>query len=180
MRRWAGMAVNKYVLSFLMIVFSITCLPGCRSTPSSDKTRLDRIEHMYREYLKEFPDIPDLSVRELLTLQETENVILVDEREPKEWRVSMLPGAVTREAFEREIESYRHLTVVVYCTAGKRSGYYTVDLAADGFKAFNLEGGVLAWAHAGRPFVKNGKNTRRVHVYGEQWNLLPEEYEAVW
>ena len=152
MRSCACIAVNKYKISLLIIVFCLTCLPGCRSTLSSDKARLDTIEQMYREYVKEFRDIPDLSVRELLTLQEKENVILVDEREEKEWQVSMLPGAVTRKEFEREIESYRHRTVVVYCTAGKRSGHYTVVLAADGFTAFNLRGGTGLGSY--RPAVR--------------------------
>jgi hypothetical protein len=47
-------------------------------------------------------------------------------------------------------------------------------------KAFNLHGGVLAWALNGGSFVTpEGEPTRRVHVYGEPWDVLPPEYEAV-
>lgn len=75
--------------------------------------------------------------------------------------------------------------IVVYCTIGYRSGKYAMELAGQGIRAENLEGGILSWSHAGGPFqVRNDAGlatpTRRVHVYDKGWNLLHPDYEAVW
>ena len=62
-----------------------------------------------------------------------------------------------------------------------KSAQYTQKLLADDFDAYNLGAGILAWVHAGRPVVDpQGAETRRVHVYGAKWDLLPEGYEGVW
>jgi hypothetical protein len=39
---------------------------------------------------------------------------------------------------------------------------------------------VLLWSHEGLPLTSSDGPTRRVHVYGPRWNLLPAGYEAVW
>jgi len=93
----------------------------------------------------------------------------------------MIPGAIDEALFEERIEDYRTDAIVVYCTIGVRSGRYVKRLIKDGYDAYNLKGGILAWAHAGGRFVdKTGKETRRVHVYGKRWNLLPKGYEGIW
>jgi hypothetical protein len=46
--------------------------------------------------------------------------------------------------------------------------------------AFNLIGGVLAWAFAEQKFVGSDGDSLRVHVYDKKWNLLPQGYKAVW
>jgi hypothetical protein len=71
--------------------------------------------------------------------------------------------------------------IVVYCTIGVRSGRYTKKLIRKGFDAHNLAGGVLAWAHSGGEFVDlKGNRTDTVHVYGEEWDLLPPGYMSTW
>jgi rhodanese-related sulfurtransferase len=105
--------------------------------------------------------------------------VLVGVREPRERRVSMLPGAISRQDFERDSARYRSWVVVPYCTIGLRSGFCTRKLRGQGFEARNLAGSVLAWAHAGLPFEAEGKATRRVHVYSAEWSLLPRGYEPV-
>ncbi|MCK5551872.1 MAG: rhodanese-like domain-containing protein, partial [Deltaproteobacteria bacterium] len=98
----------------------------------------------------------------------------------REQEVSMLPGAITSEEFEGNMEKYQDKTIVVYCTIGNRSGHYTKHLIEKGIRAYNLRGSILAWIHAGQRLVSDGEETRRVHVYGRKWNLAPKEYEAVW
>ncbi len=126
-----------------------------------------------------FPDQPEISVAEWLARPQDRPAVLVDVREPHERRVSMLPGAISQEDFERDRARYRSWVVVPYCTIGLRSGIYTRTLRNQGFEARNLAGSVLAWAHADLPFEADGRVTRRVHVYNADWNLLPRGYEPV-
>ena len=89
-------------------------------------------------------------------------------------------GTISKKRFEESRDAYRNFEIVPYCTIGYRSGVYAQGLQKSGFKTRNLKGSVLSWAHAGGKFVDSkGKATKRVHVYGEKWNLLPEGYEGV-
>ena len=152
---------------------------GC-SEELTDEQKLERIDDLYRKYKRSFPDVPDVSVEELIALKEGKNVVLVDERKRKEQVVSMLPGAITSREFEDNIERYKDKTIVVYCTIGNRSGHYARGLIEKGLIVYNLRGSILAWIHAGQKLVSDGKETRQVHVYGRRWNLAPKGYEAVW
>ncbi len=143
----------------------------------------------YEEYkAKSFANVPDISAGELLVREEDggdsgdTNFLLLDCRSEPERAVSVIPGAISKGDFEADPQKFAGRTVIVYCTIGYRSGLYTRDLIARGIHAVNLRGGVLAWAIAGQPFVnlQTGEETRRVHVYGKQWDLLPANYEAVY
>lgn len=149
--------------------------------PRSDAMRQEKIEAMYQGYRQDFPDVKELSPQELRKLQETGATVLVDVRTPEEQAVSMLPGAITKEAFESAQDIYRDQSVVAYCTIGARSGAYAEKLKKEGFKAFNLKSGILAWTYAGLPLLNpKGEKTKRVHTYGRRWNLVADGYEATW
>jgi rhodanese-related sulfurtransferase len=136
---------------------------------------------MYQSYKSEsFPDIPDISVEELLKFQKKENVILVDVRNPEEWTISMLPGAITKETFMDNIHHYKEYMIIPYCTIGYRSGLFTKEISKTKLNSKNLRGGVLTWAHAKQKFVNTDGDSQKVHVYGEKWNLLPKGYKAIW
>jgi rhodanese-related sulfurtransferase len=174
----------KKFLTFFLCVLGIALLPinGPMGWTEEldDEQKLARIDDLYRKYKRSFPDVPDVTVKELIAMRKERDVVLVDGRKRKEQAVSMLPGAIPSREFERNIEQYRDKTIVVYCTIGSRSGHYTAGLIKKGFTAYNLRGSILAWTHAGEKLVSEGKETRRVHVYGRTWNLVPEGYEAVW
>ena len=107
--------------------------------------------------------------------------MLVDARTPEEQAVSMLPGAITQQEFERRAEDFKGRRVVAYCTIGYRSGEYTEALRADGWDAHNLSGSILAWTHAGQPLeTPDGAPTKRLHIYGPKWDLAAEGYETVY
>jgi sodium/bile acid cotransporter 7 len=162
------------------LIFSLTLVSTGCSNELTDEQKLDRISELYEKYKRSFPDTPDVSVEELIIMQERTDVVLVDRRKRKEQEVSMLPGAITSEQFEGNMEKYKDQTIVVYCTIGSRSGHYTKHLIEKGIRAYNLRGSILAWIHAGQRLVADGEDTRRVHVYGRKWNLAPGGYEAVW
>jgi len=154
---------------------------GC-SEDESSRAPLDvQVQAMYESYRDEFPAIGEVSVDEVSGWMSDEELVLVDVREDDERAVSMLKGAITKDEFEADAEFYQGKKIIVYCTIGYRSGMYVKDLDARGVDAFNLQGSILAWVNAGQPlYDPSGKLTSRVHVYGEKWNLVPEEYEAIW
>ncbi len=169
----AGLAVT--VMAAALII-----LPAVRSAMLTDDQRRQRIEDLYAEYRKLFPDVPEMTVSQLLVAQKTGKVVLVDVREPAEQEVSMIPGAIPGRQFEEEGKLHETKQIVVYCTIGYRSGLYAKKLDKQDRHVFNLKGGILAWAHAGKAVVDLKGPTKRVHVYGRAWNLLPRGYEAVW
>jgi len=155
--------------------------PATGQGMSADAQQMQKINEMYDWYKKWFfSGAQAIEVEELSELIEKGEAVLVDDRGEREQAVSMLPGAITRKEFDRDREKYKDQKIVVYCTIGLRSGRYSQHLMKKGFDAYNLKGGILAWAHSGRKFVHESKETTRAHVYGRKWSLLPQGYEAVY
>lgn len=142
------------------------------------KEQTKAIEDMYKDYKRSFAEVPDVEPVELM-VDADKKVLFVDVRSPEEQAVSMIPGAITQKEFERDAEQYRLRRVVTYCTIGYRSGLYAKDLRKEGWDAHNLRGSILAWVHDGGELVNGAGKTRKVHVYGPKWDLLPAGYEAV-
>jgi rhodanese-related sulfurtransferase len=138
------------------------------------------LERFAAEVEAAYPNTPTLKVDAFLQLRSRSSFLVVDAREPAERAVSIIPGAITREALEQRAAD-SSTPILVYCTIGMRSAAVTRELREQGREAFNLKGGVLAWAAAGQPFVdEQGQPTQRVHVYGKRWSYLPAEFQAVW
>jgi rhodanese-related sulfurtransferase len=81
-------------------------------------------------------------------------VQLVDVREPYEHDAGRIAGArhveltrLTEEAGSID----RDRPVLFYCRVGNRSAMATQAFRAAGFDAYNLEGGLVAWARAALP-----------------------------
>jgi rhodanese-related sulfurtransferase len=76
--------------------------------------------------------------------------VLLDVREPWEWEVCRLPGAILipmRELPARFAELDRDAETVVICHHGVRSYHAARYLETQGFgNVVNLSGGVAAWA----------------------------------
>jgi rhodanese-related sulfurtransferase len=84
------------------------------------------------------------------------SAILLDVREDDEWQRGHAPGAQHIPMGEvparlGEIDAGAQLFVV--CAGGGRSLRVAQYLARNGFEPTNVQGGMLAWAGAGRPVV---------------------------
>jgi rhodanese-related sulfurtransferase len=169
---------RKIVVIFVCIFF----YAGCATKKLAGNECYARVKTLYRDYKTDFPDIPDITVKELVDIQKAEKVIIVDNRKSEEQKVSMIPGAITNETYLKNIDHYDDDNfVVIYCTIGSRSGFFIKELRKKKINAYNLIGGVLAWAHEGNIFLDSkGEETKQVHVYGSKWDLLPYGYKAVW
>lgn len=171
--------------AILAVLGSIFVFSACEpnGTPlQGNVTEPDKIIAMYEEYREDFPGIGEISAHELAgKLADKEDLVIVDVRESEEREVSTIPGSISKEEFEKKRDVFQDQTIVVHCTIGYRSGMYVQELAEQGIEAYNLKGSILSWVHEGQPVVDaEGNVTKRVHVYGKKWDLLPEGYEAVW
>lgn len=98
-----------------------------------------------------------LTVREVEDAMATagERPLVVDVREPEEYRAGHLPGAVLlplRSLIERAPELPRDQRILLVCRSGRRSTRALHWLIEMGFeRTFNLKGGILGWKAAGRP-----------------------------
>ena len=85
-----------------------------------------------------------------------EQPVIIDVREPDEWKAGTLPGAhtVPRGVLESTVDNQvpRDATVVLYCGGGGRSALAARNLKEMGFsKVENLEEGFAGWARRGFP-----------------------------
>ena len=84
------------------------------------------------------------------------STVLLDVRENDEWQRGHAAAAQhipMGEVPRRVGEIDRSATLYVICKAGGRSAKVAEFLARDGFEPINVDGGMLAWAAAGRPVV---------------------------
>jgi rhodanese-related sulfurtransferase len=128
----------------------------------------------------QFADVPVISSRELagrLTGQEGRPPVLIDTREPREYAVSHLPGALNLPTLQavRRAAVPMDAEVVVYCTVGYRSAHLARQLQDAGYTdVANLQGSIVAWHNEGLPLVSGGIAVDRVHPYDAFWGRLLE------
>ena len=175
----------KFLAPIISCLVLAGLIIGCQSDTASmsEEVKKARIEEMYAGYNDEFPDIEAVTPAEIADAYKKNEIIIVDVREPNEQAISMIPGALTKIEFEekRAAGTLEDKPIYMHCTIGYRSGKYAETLQARGFRVKNLAGSILMWVNAGQPVVDaKGAETRRVHVYGAQWDLLPEDYEGVY
>jgi rhodanese-related sulfurtransferase len=177
--------MNNCLKSWLLTVWALAlvmviCPWDSLAAPWSDSQKKQAVYQMYAGYKQDFPEVSDITPREAMRLlAQKEKVVLVDVRSPEEQQVSMLPGAVTREDFLRNLDHYRDHVIIGYCTISYRSGKLAQDLRQQGITMLNLQGGLLAWLHEGGGVYSQGVETRKVHVYGKKWDLAPARFQTV-
>jgi rhodanese-related sulfurtransferase len=92
---------------------------------------------------------------EAARLVDAGEALLLDVREPYEWDLGHAPGAVHVPMGDLRRDTVEDGTpVVVVCRSGNRSGVAAEALAGVGYRAWNLVGGMQAWAAAGLPVVR--------------------------
>jgi rhodanese-related sulfurtransferase len=103
----------------------------------------------------------DLGVSEFSTKVAEAGVITLDVRTPIEFAEGHIQGArlidFQSSNFENEISTLdKKVTYAVYCRSGNRSGQAVKVMQDAGFtNVFNMNGGVIDWANAGLPLVRN-------------------------
>ena len=90
-------------------------------------------------------------------LDRGDNFVLIDVREPREYRICSIPGSMLiplGELPRRIGELDRTAEIVVHCKSGGRSAQACGVLRRAGFERVrNLAGGILAWSDKVDPSV---------------------------
>jgi len=166
------------VISLWLVI--VCSSPGLSEERLTDVEKLKTIYGMYDDYRKSFREVQDVPPQTAMKLAKSSKVVFVDIREAREQQISMIPGSVTEEEFRDDLDKYRNHIVIAYCTISYRSGKLARKLRKQGIIMANLRGGLLAWVHEGGKVVDSKGETKRIHVYREDWNYLPKSFEAVW
>ena len=118
--------------------------------------------------------VPAIDVDSLRKMQPG-SVYLLDAREPGEYAVSHIQGAVNSgyDYFDQTLLDGmdKARPVVVYCSIGYRSEKIAQKLKKAGFNSVsNLYGSIFEWVNRGYPVVDaSGQPTRRIHTYNKKW-----------
>ena len=100
-------------------------------------------------------EVPTVSVAEI-----EPGAVLIDVREDDEWAAGHIDGAlhipmnqIPQQLNYRPEAFASDRPLVIVCAVGGRSAHVTAWLVNNGVEAVNLEGGMSAWAAAGKPMV---------------------------
>lgn len=119
---------------------------------------------------------------EIFSKLKSENLVIFDVREPVEYEVSHLVGAIQIDPNIGTAEfetNYGHLiedkTAIFYCSVGKRSSALASQLqdvivVNGATNVFNLIGGIFQWHNESRQLVQGrAKQTKKIHPYNKYW-----------
>ncbi|HND87659.1 MAG TPA: rhodanese-like domain-containing protein [Saprospiraceae bacterium] len=131
----------------------------------------------YRLMLKKLlaHSVPELQVQQLAA--DSSAVLLLDAREPREYAVSHIAGAVHVGYDHFRLSNLpdtmqKQRRIVVYCSVGYRSEKVAEQLRSAGFTdVSNLYGGIFEWVNQGHPVQDRQGPTQRVHAYDRTWGI---------
>ena len=170
------MSITKYILSFTVaIFFGITaCVPQSGTFDEMVDKLIDK-------------SVPIVKVDDVVSMKKANpNLILLDSREKKEFKVSHIEGAQCVGYDNFKLSSVKDLspndTIVIYCSVGYRSEKVGEKLKAAGFKnVYNLYGGIFDWVNSDQEVVKDEKEpTKKVHAYNKDWGYWLNKGEKVY
>jgi rhodanese-related sulfurtransferase len=99
----------------------------------------------------------EVGTNEAVRLMNSENALMLDVREDKEFKEGHVINAINiplglLESRLKEIEEHKEKPVIVYCRTGQRAAKAGAVLQRQGFKSiYKLNGGMMAWSDAGLP-----------------------------
>lgn len=104
------------------------------------------------------------SITPLRLSAELANTLLIDVREPDEWRSEHIAGAIhipLGQLAQRVDSIDPERTVAVICRSGMRSRTATRILISHSIEAANVKGGMRAWTGSGLPVVRGAARGSR-------------------
>ena len=137
----------------------------------------DGLDALHADIAADYPAVAHVSAGEVAAM---DDVVLLDIRDPAEFAVSRLPGAVrvglddAPETVLARLPDLEGRRVVAYCSVGRRSSIFAQRMEAalreaGASSVSNMEGGVFRWHGDKRPLVDDSGATDAVHPYDEIW-----------
>ncbi len=158
------------------LLVAVLLLAGCGQQPVH-LTWTDVDERIHQA----FPDVPSIDTAALSDLMgdPARSLVLLDAREPDEFAVSHLRGAlrVTSPDHAEALLSGapKDATIVAYCSVGYRSAHLVAELRDRGrTDVRNLDGSIFRWANEDRPLFRGDIPVHHVHPFDDTWGVLLE------
>ena len=176
------MSRRRLLLGFALLASGVAALWLWRGRDAT----LGAVEATVRS---QFPGVPTVTTDQLaLALVDSASApLLLDARQPDEYAVSHLPGALRINPDARGQDLAAAVAaipdgrdVVVYCSVGYRSAGLVQRLREAGARRVsNLEGSIFRWANEGRPLAGARGADGLVHPFSDSWGrLLDPEHRA--
>ncbi|MGB9151642.1 MAG: rhodanese-like domain-containing protein, partial [Alphaproteobacteria bacterium] len=111
---------------------------------------------------KEFNMTKNIPASQLKEWLDSDQAILVDVREPAEYKAEHIPGAVLiplSDVTQSKLPAHAGKKLVFHCRSGKRGGLACEKILGLGAEpdVYNLDGGIMAWSHAGYNVETSGR-----------------------
>ena len=169
--------IITYLLSFLAI--------GCQAQDSQPQRCMNPAFDKKVNSLIRY-SVPVVTPAELVEMGD--DVLVLDAREMREYKVSHIPGAVYigYDDFDEDriLGAKKDQQIVVYCSVGYRSEKIGERLQKLGYrKVNNLFGSIFEWVNQGHPLENNQEESASlIHTYNKKWGKWMEnpEYEKVY
>lgn len=165
-----------YLLSLLLLIFPQVLFAQTEIDAAYNKM-------LQKKYQQGFPVI---STEDAQVLINNSEVIFLDIREPVEYALSHIPGAINvgyqKVDWEKIATLDKAAKIIVYCSIGIRSQEIGKQLQQKGFSdVSNLYGGIFLWADQGRKMQDNqGNKIAKVHGYNWWWGRWVKKAEVVY
>lgn len=168
----------------ITLTFYLFCLSFTSAANAQSHIENQRLDKIHSKIMTDYPQLSHVSAEEITALLADENVLFLDVREPKEYAVSHINGAIRvdpkikAEDFNAlYADRVRGKTVVLYCSVGRRSSKLgdrvRADLMAAGARSVsNLEGGIFRWHNEDRPVTRETGTTEKIHPFNRWWSRL--------
>lgn len=145
------------------------------------------LDDIHADIVSDHATVAQISPEDFTELN-PEDILVLDIREPEEYAVSHIPGAIrinpdaTAETATLQIGDVTNKKVVVYCSVGRRSSIFAervqTNMIANGATSVaNLERGIFGWHNEARTLVDANGQTDAVHPYDAVWKRYVERGE---
>ncbi|MFY0599711.1 MAG: rhodanese-like domain-containing protein [Cyclobacteriaceae bacterium] len=155
-------------ISVVLLLFSFI-------TACGQKSYEEKLSGMYKY------TVPLINPDTLKSELESKDIILIDTRSMKEYKVSHLPNARFLDYDRYSKKDFKDIPkdaeVVVYCSVGYRSERVGEKMKSLGFtNVKNLYGGIFEWKNTDNQVVNDkGVSTDSVHTYNKNWSQWLEK-----
>lgn len=160
---------------FIFIMLALTTI-GTTALAQSNSA----LQKKHDKIIRDFPAVTHISPSDLDDMS-TSDIMIFDVREPKEYAVSHIDGAINVSpdiGADKFMSRYGQIsegkTIVLYCSVGHRSSALAQRLEDRGIDqdVYNLQGGAFNWHNEGRDLVGGEGNTRAIHPYNIFWGRM--------
>ncbi len=174
----------KFIPLYLtaVVLISYTCL-----VPAAGSAKLATVHDSIKAQYK---SVQHIEASRFETIP-SNDVVIFDVREPSEFDISHLEGALQVSPAISSSEFIRTFnqmltgkTVIFYCSVGQRSSDLAgrVQDSLDNYatsRIYNLQGGIFNWHNENRALVNEAGATDYVHPFNSYWGRLLERPEMI-